>query len=131
MRNIFLLAAVLALPSFCLAAQDCGKNADACTDSRPVSPFVAASRAGSAPQARPAAKTAPAPVKTSALLPAAAQPAAPQQAPAQAEAAPAAAPAAAGSQGAMASPGWLLFVAAGVTGLYFYLRGGARKGKRK
>ena len=33
MRKIFLLTAVLCLPSFCLAAQDCAKNAEACSAS--------------------------------------------------------------------------------------------------
>ena len=140
MRKIFLLTAVLCLPSFCLAAQDCAKNAEACSASStravPASPFLAASRAAAqapAPAAKPAAqavKPAAAEAKPAvAAVPAAenAVPAAENAVPAPAEAPVQSAPAMPG----MSSPAWLLFVIGGVAGLYFYLRSGSRRGKRK
>ena len=133
MRKIFLLTAVLCLPSFCLAAQDCAKNAEACSASStravPASPFLAASRAAAqapAPAAKPAAQAVK-PAAAEAKPAVAAVPAAENAVPAPAEAPVQSAPAMPG----MSSPAWLLFVIGGVAGLYFYLRSGSRRGKRK
>ncbi len=133
MRKIFLLTAVLCPPSFCLAAQDCAKNAEACSASStravPASPFLAASRAAAqapAPAAKPAAQAVK-PAAAEAKPAVAAVPAAENAVPAPAEAPVQSAPAMPG----MSSPAWLLFVIGGVAGLYFYLRSGSRRGKRK
>lgn len=130
MRKTFFFTAVLCLPSFCLAAQDCSKNAEACsapsTRAVPTSPFLAASRAAAQAPAAPAApaiKSAePATAASKPAQPQAVEPAAPSaEVPARPEP----------SRPDMSSPAWLLFVIGGVAGLYFYLRSGSRRGKRK
>ncbi|MHB0994913.1 MAG: hypothetical protein ACYC2I_00945 [Elusimicrobiales bacterium] len=114
------LALALLLPACAAAAEDCAKNADACSAGRKtLSPFLAAS-AAEPEAAKPApplrkASLRQAPVSTA---PAAGEiPAAP---------APAAAP---GPQAS--SPAWVLLVIAGLAGLYYYLGGGRRRGRRK
>lgn len=97
---------------------DCPKNSDACSGgAKSSSPFLAASLA--------------APVKAEAK---AAVKAAPAKAPVQAAAVPVSSGSAATPPAAPAkssSPAWLLLVAGGLAGLYFYLSGGSKKGKRK
>lgn len=112
-------------PAFLLQAADCTKSSDACSSgAKKLSPFEEASLAENA-----APHPAPAPVKKSA---AAARTPAAVPAPSlstAAASAPASFPYEPG--GKLSSPAWLLLVIAGFTGLYFYLRGGIRKRKRK
>ena len=116
-----LLPLLLACCSALNAAEDCAKNADACAAGKKtiVSPFLAAS----AQPVKKAAAIVPAKKAAPAVQPA------PQPA-VEASSAPAAAqvPAPAGNT---SSPLWLLLVGAGLAGLYFYLGGKNRKGKRK
>jgi Tfp pilus assembly protein FimV len=113
-----LLLPFLLAPAF---AAPCPKNSDACSGgSKSSSPFLAASLAA------PAATEAKAAVKTA--------PAAPAKAPVQAAAvqvssAPAAIPPAVPAKSS--SPAWLFVVGGGLAGLYFYLAGGSKNGKRK
>ncbi len=103
------------------AAEDCAKNADACSAGQKtvVSPFLAASAQPvkkavivMSKKREPEIKPAPQPaVETSSVTAAA-----PVQAPAGAPA---------------SSPLWLLLVGAGLAGLYFYLGGKSRKGKKR
>jgi len=111
--------------SFLLQAADCTTNSDACSSgAKKLSLFEAASMAENT-----ASQPAPAPVKKSA-----ASGKAPAAIPAP-SLSTAAAPAPASFPyepgGKLSSPAWLLLVIAGFAGLYFYLRGGARKRKRK
>jgi hypothetical protein len=105
-----------------LNAEDCSKSTDACTAGGKktiLSPFLAASSQPlkAAPAAAPAVKAAPA------------VPPAPEV---PAPAAPAAAPAPLQDRaGNISSPLWLLLVGGGLAGLYFYLGGKKKKGKRK
>lgn len=102
-----------------LHAEDCAKNSDACSaGAKHASPFLAAS-------AQPVVTTAaPAAVK--------AAPAVRQVQPAQAPlAAPAAVPAPAPEAGTYSSPLWLLFIGAVFAGLYFYLGGNKKRGKKR
>lgn len=133
MKKLSLLL-LLVLPAAAFAGDDCAKSADACAGGkRSASPFVAASLAEmkqgkirKAPELRPAP-----PKKTPELKPApkpAEQPAAPAASTAAVPAAALPAPAAAKE---LSSPFWLFFVGGSLAGLYFYLRGGARKGGRK
>jgi hypothetical protein len=112
------IAAVLLL--FCLApgrAADCSKNSDACSAARKdSSPFLAAA-ATVPPTAQPSAVG---------RSPDRSSPAAPAEAPVSA--ADAAVPSVPGT---FSRPGWLIFIGGVVAGLYFYLGGGAKKGKRK
>jgi len=114
---------LLACCSVLNAAEDCAKNTDACTAGKKtvVSPFLAASaqpvKKAKAAAITPAKKTAPE-VKP-----------APQPA-VEASSVPAAAQAPAPA-GTTSSPLWLLLVGAGLAGLYFYLGGKNRKGKKK
>lgn len=117
---------LLACCSALNAAEDCSRSADACSAGKKtiVSPFLAASaqprKAAPAPVAKKAAAVLPAPQAVAvSSSPAAA--AAPVQAPA-----PVLPPAKTTS-----SPLWLLLVGAGLVGLYFYLGGKNRKGKKK
>jgi len=102
-------------------AADCPKNSDACSGgSKSSSPFLAASLA--------------APAKAEAKAAVKAAPAAPAKAPVQAAAVQvssgnAAPPPAAPAKSS--SPAWLFVVGGGLVGLYFYLAGGPKKGKRK
>ena len=109
------IAAILLL--FCLAparAVDCSKNSDACSaGQKKLSPFLAAAAAPVPPAAQPAAvgrvpvqSRADAPVSTAD----AAVPSGPET---------------------FSNPGWLIFIGGAVAGLYFYLGGGAKKGKKK
>lgn len=117
------IASLLLFAAVPLCAQDCAKSADACAaPKKSLSPFLAASAAEPAAvktpaKSAPAAAVKPAPVPAAKTAEAAAVPTAP------------AAPAAAAGRAA-SSPAWLLFVAALLVGLYFYLNGG-KKGKRK
>ncbi len=123
----YLLASLLFLSAAGAYAQDCQKSSEACAaPKKALSPFLAASAAGPADAVAPVQK--PAAQKVSA--PPAAKPApVPAKVSPAAEAADAAAePAPAGGN---SSPAWLLFVAAMLAGLYFYLGAGQRKGKRK
>lgn len=102
-------------------AADCPKNSDACSGgAKSSSPFLAASLAAPAKaEAKAAVKTAPA------------APAKPpvQAAAVQVSSAPAAVPPAVPVKSS--SPAWLFVVGGGLAGLYFYLAGGSKKGKRK
>lgn len=108
-------------PAPLLCADDCAKNADSCAaGTRTLSPFVEASRAENT-----AAPAAPAPVKKAqAVL---------KQAPVLAVST-SAAPVPEGGpapDGKLSSPAWLILVAGGFAGLYFYLRGGIKRRRRK
>ena len=120
MKKIF-LPLLLACCSALYAVEDCAKNTDACTAGKKtvVSPFLAAS----AQPVKKAAAIVPA-KKREPEIKAAPQPAV------EASSSPAAAqvPAPAGNT---SSPLWLLLVGAGLAGLYFYLGGKSRKGKKK
>jgi len=114
-----LLLALFFSPAF---AADCPKNSDACSGgARSSSPFLAASLGAAVSEAKAA------PVKTA---PAAAK-AAPAQAPAVQVSSVTAADTSAPAAGKVSSPAWLFLVAGGLAGLYFYLAGLPRKGKRK
>lgn len=102
-------------PAF--AETDCAKSTDTCSaGTRKLSPFQEASLRESKPphvEAKPKkAEAAPLPASTAA-----------------AAALPAGMPAETG--GRLSSPAWLLLVIAGFTGLYFYLRGGEKKRRKK
>ena len=123
------LALLLLLPAAAMSAEDCAKSSDACRGgARNLTPFlqaVAAAENGNAPAT---AKT-PAEKPRAKRQAAAPAPAAPAAAPDPVEvstAAPAAAP-----QGGYSSPLWLLFVGALLAGVYFYLSGGRRRGRRR
>lgn len=113
------LATILLVCSLAPArAVDCAKNADACSASqKPLSPFLEAAAAEAASPPRPAAVKenaiplrAEAPSEGAVLSAAAAVPAVPQT---------------------FSSPFWLVFIGGSVAGLYLYLGGGAKKGKKK
>lgn len=112
-RKFIILALLLACPP-AFAETDCSKTQDACAaGNKKMSPFVAASlRESTPPHIEAAAK------KTSS--PAVAASSAPV---------PAGFPVEPG--GRLSSPAWLLLVIAGFVGLYFYLREGTKKRKRK
>ena len=103
-----------------LHAEDCAKNSDACSaGAKAVSPFLAASAQPVVTTAAHAAAVKPAPVV-------------PQVQPAQAPlAATAAVPAPAPEAGTYSSPLWILFIGAVFAGLYFYLGGKKKRGKRR
>lgn len=104
-----------------LSAADCEKNSDACSaGTKRSSPFLEASLSGS-PAPAPDEKNRSSSVPAAAAAPAAAS----SPAPAAAGAVPAQ------QGGELSSPAWLVLVAGGVAGLYFYLGGGARKRERK
>ena len=117
------LALVLLLPAFAYSAEDCAKNADACAaSSKSSSPFLQAASAEPAPAAQPkkaARRRAPA------LVPAAAS-----TVPASVDVSTGALPAPEEKRSS-SSPLWLILVAAGLLGLYAYLNGGRRRGRRK
>ncbi|MDD2805208.1 MAG: hypothetical protein PHV33_06605 [Elusimicrobiales bacterium] len=123
MKN-FLLTLLLLSPCAALAADDCARSADACSaGAKRLSPFAAASLSEPRPAAVAAAKKAE--LK---------QAPAPKEAPAAAaqEVSTAAAPApAVPARQDLSSPAWLVFVAGALAGLYFYLRGGSKRGRRK
>ena len=115
MKKHLITLALLLSCTAAFAGTDCTKNSEACAaEAKKLSPFIEASlRESVPPHTENAAK------KTAA-------------APAVAISSPAAAagmPAETG--GRLSSPAWLLLVLAGFTGLYFYLRGGIRKRRRK
>jgi len=113
-----LLLALFFSPAF---AADCPKNSDACSGgARSSSPFLAASLGAAVSEAAAPVKTAPAAAK-----------AAPAQAPAVQVSSVTAADTSAPAAGKVSSPAWLFLVAGGLAGLYFYLAGLPRKGKRK
>ena len=110
-------------PSSFLYSSDCPENSDACsTGSKKLSPFVEASLRESAPphtegtvkKTIPPEKQAAAPAVTVFFSTAPAAQAGPAEA-----------------GGKLSSPVWVLIVIAGVAGLYFYLRGGTQKRRRK
>ena len=121
--KIATLLLVLLLPCAAAYAEDCAKNSDACSAAnKKLSPFLEASAAEQkppAPASGPLKRTSlrQAEVRQPAIVPAPAEPAAPSAAPAASR--------------NVSSPLWLLFVCGGVAGLYFYLRGGARRGRKK
>lgn len=104
-------------------AADCPKNSDACSGgAKSSSPFLAASLGAAVSEAKAApVKPAPAAVKAKA----------PAQAPAVQVSSVTAADTSAPAAGKVSSPAWLFLVAGGLAGLYFYLAGLPRKGKRK
>jgi hypothetical protein len=118
-----ILPLLLACCSALNAAEDCAKNADACSAGKKtiVSPFLAAS-------AQPAKKAA-APAVPAKKAASAAQPVQPAAAAAPAD--PAAAQAPVQDAGRASSPLWLLLVGAGLAALYFYLGGKNKKGKKR
>jgi len=111
-------------PSSFLHAADCAKDSDSCAGGiAKLSPFVEASRAENT-----ASPAAPAPAKK--------RQASLKQAPAARDLAVSSAAAAAPDSasvpdGDLSSPAWLVLVAGGFAGLYFYLRGGMKKRRRK
>ncbi|OGR66016.1 MAG: hypothetical protein A2X31_12410 [Elusimicrobia bacterium GWB2_63_22] len=121
--KIRVLTLLLLLPAFAYSAEDCAKNADACAASaKSASPFLQAAAAEPAP--------APQPKKVSRRRVPALVPAAASTAPAAVEVSSGALPAPA-EKGAASSPLWLILVASGLLGLYAYLNGGRRRGRRK
>lgn len=117
MKKIFIILALLPACRPAFAETDCSKTQDACAaGNKKMSPFIAASlRESTPPHIEAAAKktTSPAVAASSAAI-----------APV-----PAGIPSEPG--GRLSSPAWLLLVIAGFTGLYFYLREGTKKRKRK
>lgn len=137
MKTLSLLL-LLALPA--AAAEDCAKNADACAGGKKAaSPFTAASLSEMKPApAKKAPELKPAPEKKAPEPKPATEKRLPDQAPAAEAAAAPAAPEAGtapvpppAQRRELSSPLWLLFVGGALAGLYFYLRGSARKGGRK
>lgn len=119
-----LFPVLLACCSALNAAEDCAKNADACSAGNKtiVSPFLAASAQ--------AQKAAPAPVPAVKKPSLSVQPV--QQVAVSTAVVPPAVPVSsqAGPR-SVSSPLWLLLVGAGLVGLYFYLGGKSKKGKRR
>ena len=131
-----ILTALLLLAAAPLRATDpgCAQTADACSaKSGPVSPFTAASlREALPPAASAAGKTRAALRQAEAKTAKAAAPEpAPAAAPVEAPETPAAPAIPAQAAAGLSNPLWLLFIGAGISGLYFYLAGPARKGRRK
>lgn len=121
--KIRVLTLLLLLPVCAAAAEDCAKNADACAASgKSASPFLQAAAAEPVP--------APQPKKTARRRAPALVPAAVSTAPAAVEVSTGALPAPA-EKGTASSPLWLILVASGLLGLYAYLNGGRRRGRRK
>jgi len=124
-----LLCLILVLCSAAvLHAEDCAPDADACSaKTSRQSPFLQASAVENA-KTPAAEKVSRAPVKTGpvapAVVPAVAPAVAVSPAPPEVSSAPPAA-------GGLASPAWLLPIAGGLAGLYFYLRGGNKKRRRR
>jgi len=117
------LALVLLLPVCAAAAEDCAKNSDACAASaKPSSPFLQAAAAEPAPATEPK--------KVSRRRVPALVPATVSTTQASVEVSTGALPAPAEKRSA-SSPLWLILVAAGLLGLYAYLNGGRRRGRRK
>lgn len=120
MKNYFLTLALLLTPCAAPAADDCAKSSDACAAvGKQLSPFAAASLSEPRPAAVAAAKRA----ELKQAVP-------PKQAPAVEVSTAAAIPAAPVSR-TLANPAWLVFVAGALAGLYFYLRSGSKRGRRK
>ncbi|MDA8131555.1 MAG: hypothetical protein M0011_08640 [Elusimicrobia bacterium] len=128
MKTTLILALLLAAPALRAADPGCAKSADACSaGSKRTSPFVAASLREPLPPATSAAgktraamrQAEPKPEKEAAKTPA------PEPASAPAPEVPVS-----GAPG-LSSPLWLLFIGTGVSGLYFYLSGPTRRGKKK
>lgn len=131
MKKYFPTLLLIPLLAAAAAAEDCAKNADACSQSgKKLSPFVQASlreartpdpagKPGAAlrqaPPAKPRAELKPAPVPSAAAV----------------SSAPAAAAPAAPAKEGLSSPLWLFFVAGSLAGLYFYLRGGTKRGRKR
>jgi len=115
-KYLFSLALVLSCTS-AFAAADCSKNSDACA-AKKLSPFEEASlRESALPHEQESIKKATAAAKASS---------------AQAEVSTAAVPAVpVETGGRLSSPAWLFVVIAGFAALYFYLRGGLKKRRRK
>lgn len=117
------LITLLLLPALAGAQtpSDCEKNLDACSGgSKKLSPFVQASLGERQPPAPAAA------LKHKAVLKAAPAPAV-SSAPAAELPAERPEPA----RNGLSSPLWLVFVGGSLAGLYFYLQGGRRRGRRK
>jgi hypothetical protein len=115
-KNLLMLSLLLACaPAF--AESDCSKSTDTCaTGTKKLSPFLEASlRESKPPHLETQAKKAAPPVLPASTTAAAGL--------------PAGMPAEVG--GRLSSPAWLLLVIAGFAGLYFYLRGGEKKRRRK
>ncbi len=115
-KNLLILSLMLA-GTAAFAETDCAKSTDACAaGTKKLSPFQEASlRESKPPHMEAKVKKAEVPA-----LPAST---------AAAAALPAGMPAETG--GRLSSPAWLLLVIAGFTGLYFYLRGGEKKRRKK
>lgn len=122
-RNLIVLALLLACPD-AFAATDCSKNSDACAAGvKKLSPFEEASLRESAP---PHAETA-----SGKTAPQAIPAAGPASAASSSPVAAVQPPLPPGPGGNLSSPAWLILVIAGFAGLYFYLRGGLKKRRRK
>ena len=115
-KNLLILSLMLAsAPAF--AQGDCSKSTDTCAaGTKKLSPFLEASLRESKPphvESKPKkAEAAPLPASTAA-----------------AAGLPAGIPSETG--GRLSSPAWLLLVIVGFAGLYFYLRGGEKKRRKK
>lgn len=116
MRKTILSLALLFTGAAAFAEADCSKTADACAAGKKnTSPFVQASlRESVPPHIENAARKTGSPALSASTAP---------------SSLPAGVPAESG--GRLSSPAWLLLVIAGFAGLYFYLREGAKKRKRK
>ena len=116
-KNLLILSLILAsAPAF--AQGDCSKSTDTCAaGTKKLSPFLEASLRESKP---PHVEAKPKKTETVPLLPAstAAAPGLPAGIPSE-------------TGGKLSSPAWLLLVIAGFVGLYFYLRGGEKKRRKK
>jgi len=136
--KIHALAFLLLLPAAVFADPNCDKNSDACSaGNKKLSPFLqavsaaqdASAQTSSAPTREPREKLAGGRV-TAGRKKASMRQAELSTAPAAVEVS-SAAPAAPADGGSASSPAWLIFVAAGIAGLYFYINGGKRRGRRK
>ncbi|MDO8806211.1 MAG: hypothetical protein Q7R35_17480 [Elusimicrobiota bacterium] len=120
-----LISSFVLYPSSFLHAADCSKNSDACAaGAGKLSPFAAASMVeNTTAQAAPAeAKKGQAPLKPANAAPALAV---------SSSVPPVPAGPSSEAGGRLSSPAWLILVISGFVGLYFYLRGGIKKRRRK
>lgn len=126
MKTYLLTLLLLAAPASAFAADDCAKNADACSGGgRKLSPFVEASLSEMKPAA--VADTKKAELKQPAARAVKHEPA-PEVSTGTAASA---APAAPAEKQDLSSPLWLVFVGGSLAGLYLYLGAGRKRSRRK
>ncbi|MDA8242990.1 MAG: hypothetical protein M0025_02590 [Elusimicrobia bacterium] len=126
MKTALLFALLLLPPALRAADPGCAKSADACSaGKKQTSPFVAASLREPFPPATSAAGKTRAAMRQAEPEPRKEADKAPAPEPAPAPEAPSS-----GAPG-LSNPLWLLFIGSGISGLYFYLSGPNRRGKRK